>query len=333
MSGQPSTRISKPSEPFRGTTTLNPKRERERSPTIRATSVPPVSPTLSNTPTIPYTINTANPIPEEEPQPSFFSSSLQTNYQIPKLAKELENYRKFPHDREPWPSKVHLAATPFHTLERASEEEKRLLRVKLNTAHGWWWKGEKIPKAYPSRWEWPTLPTELTDHLQYALIFDQVQGLGTNNKLEKSLFVNYKSHGEFLEKLNAFALQHKYTTTAPRPRWILPSHYQREGMEEETASRAALLYRAEAEMILYDLLNVGSQRTNQSLLDDLDILYRIRGPLWKESKGELDPETVKLNLIKKSTHPVPIGVVDIQPPPIHSQEFQDVAKDASKLPL
>ncbi len=100
------------------------------------------------------------------------------------LAKELEAYRKFPHNLEPWPSKVHLAATPFHTLERATEAEKKTFRVRINTAHGWWRKGEKIPKAYPNRWEWPTLPPDLTDHLQYALIFDQIQGLGENNKLE-----------------------------------------------------------------------------------------------------------------------------------------------------
>ncbi len=291
-----------------------------------------MSPTLSNTPTIPSGLNTGNPLPDSPTQPSFFSSSTQTNYQIPTLAKELEAYKKFPHNLEPWPSKVHLAATPFHTLEGATEDEKKTFRLRINTAHGWWQKGEKIPKAYPSRWEWPTLPTELTDHLQYTLIFDQVRGLGENNKLEIRLFVNYKCHGEFLEKLNAFALKHRYTTTAPRPRWTLPSHYQREGMGEETALRAAILYRAEAEMILFDLLNVGSQRTNQTFLDDPDILYRMRGPLWKEGGG-LDPETVKLNLIKKSTYIIPEGIVDIQPPPIDSKEFKDVAKDASKLPL
>src|SRR5258706_3146968 len=174
------------------------------------------------------------------------------------------------------------------------------------------------------------LTTELTDHLQYTLIFDQVWGLGENNKLETQLFVNYKCHGEFHEKLNAFTLKHRYTTTAPRPRWTLPSHYQREGMGEETALRAAILYRAEAEMILFDLLNVGSKRTNQTFLEDPDILYRMRGPLWKEGGG-LDPETVRLNLIKKSTGPE--ETVDIQPPAVDSKEFKEVARDASKLPL
>ena len=101
-------------------------------------------------------------------------------------------------------------------------------------------------------------------------------------------------------------------------------------MGEETALRAAILYRAEAEMILFDLLNVGSKRTNQTFLEDPDILYRMRGPLWKEGGG-LDPETVRLNLIKKSTGPE--ETVDIQPPAVDSKEFKEVARDASKLPL
>src|SRR5258706_761321 len=103
-------------------------------------------------------------------------------------------------------------------------------------------------------------------------------------------------------------------------------------MGEETALRAAILYRAEAEMILFDLLNVGSQRTNQTFLDDPDILYRMRGPLWKDGGG-LDPETVKQNIIRQSTTITPERAVDIQPPSTDSKEFRDAARDASKLPL
>ena len=55
-----------------------------------------------------------------------------------------------------------------------------------------------------------------------------------------------------------------------------------QGMEEDAAMRASLLYRAEAKLLLYNLLNIGPNRTNQSFLEDPDVIYCLRGLLWKD---------------------------------------------------
>ena len=55
-----------------------------------------------------------------------------------------------------------------------------------------------------------------------------------------------------------------------------------QGMEEDAATRVSLLYQAKAELLHYNLLNIGPNRTNQSFLEDPDVIYHLRGPLWKD---------------------------------------------------
>jgi len=118
-----------------------------------------------------------------------------------------------------------------------------------------------------------------------------------------------------------------YTTTAPRPRWDIPSHTNRYGMNEEDALKASLMYRSKAELLIYDLLNVGDNRTNQALLEDLDILYRLRGDLWKDEQPTT--QTSSSNL-KQSLNQLTFDEDNM--PHYKSQEFTELAKLLSQIP-
>jgi len=239
---------------------------------------------------------------------------------IPTLDKEIEAYHRHNFKEAPWPVTKHFANIPLNVIEKMDESVKRSVRSKIVHAHELWRKGEKIPRVYPNQFEWPTVPEELTNHLQYALILHQVQGI-KSQKLDTKYFIDYRSHEAFLSKLNEYALLHKYITTAPRPRWNLPSHYQRDGMIEVVAEKAALMYRAEAEMLLYDLLNIGTQRTNQTLIEDPDLLYCLRNDLWKVNE---DIETKGSSSKSK--------VENITAPSVNDPQFKEVVQELSKLP-
>ena len=138
--------------------------------------------------------------------------------------------------------------------------------------------------------------------------------------LEIRYFVNYQRHEEFLGELNTYIGQNRYTATAPRPRWDLPSHFGIVGIIEASAKEASLLYRAEAELLFYDLLNINNQRTNQSLLRDPDLIYRLRGKLWKQ----VEPQPVEDS--------GDIDQIAINPPALSSKEFKEVANSLAKMP-
>ena len=109
-----------------------------------------------------------------------------------------------------------------------------------------------------------------------------------------------------------------------------------QGMEEDAATRASLLYQAEAELLLYDLLNIGPNRTNQSFLEDPKVIYHLRGPLWKDLH-EWEPSSSKATTsnqnqirIPKATNLQEDIVVNI--PEIDSEEFQQVKNNLSRIP-
>ena len=165
---------------------------------------------------------------------------------------------------------------PLHQLESKGADIKKQSAIRgITQAHSKWRKGSKLPKVYPEEIEWKTLPTNLTDLLQYALIMDQVIGVD-KQKLTFHFFINYSAHERFMQEINTYATQHNYVTSAPHPRWLIPSHFDRIGIDENSAYELAWLYRAEAELLLYDLLNVGDGQTNATLIEDPDILYRLR---------------------------------------------------------
>ena len=108
-----------------------------------------------------------------------------------------------------------------------------------------------------------------------------------------------------------------------------------QGMED-AATRASLLYRAEAELLLYDLLNIGPNRTNQNFLEDPDMIYQLRGPLWKDlqvwdlpSSRAATSNQTQIR-IPKATNLQEDVVVNV--PDLDSEEFQQVKNDLSKIP-
>ena len=109
-----------------------------------------------------------------------------------------------------------------------------------------------------------------------------------------------------------------------------------QGMEEDAATRASLLYQAEAELLLYDLLNIGPNRTNQNFLEDPDMIYQLRGPLWKDlqvwdlpSSRAATSNQTQIR-IPKATNLQEDVVVNV--PDLDSEEFQQVKNDLSKIP-
>ena len=174
----------------------------------------------------------------------------------------------------------------------------------ITQAHSKWRKGLKLPKVYPEAIEWSTLPTQLTDLLQFALIMDQVMGVD-KGKLALHFFINHDAHERFSREINAYATQHKYVTSAPHPRWLILSHFDRLGLDKRTAFEIAWLYRTEAELLFYNLLNVGADQTNATLIEDPDILYRQRGRLWKFTPG--DHEHRRGPILGRKPKETPIG--------------------------
>ena len=256
----------------------------ESSTASQASSGPPetIRPQEATSSTVPHEDTTQNR-PTTSPPPH--SSTVDTN-----TATAINDAVREYIDRSPllgpWPHQYHFASIPLHQIEsKGPDFEKREVMRAITQAHSKWRKGLKLLKVYPEEIEWKTLPTQLTDLLQYALVMDQVIGVD-KGKLTLCFFINYEAHERFSREINTYATQHKYVTSAPHPRWLIPSHFDRLGMDERTAFALAWLYRAEAKLILYDLLNIGSERTNATLIEDPDILYRLRGQLWKFTPEE-----------------------------------------------
>ena len=111
----------------------------------------------------------------------------------------------------PWPHQYHFASVPLHQLESKGADIKKQSAIRgIMQAHSKWRKGLKLPKVYPEEIEWKTLPTNLTDLLQYALIMDQVIGVD-KQKLTFHFFINYSAHERFMQEINTYATQHTVT--------------------------------------------------------------------------------------------------------------------------
>ena len=127
-----------------------------------------------------------------------------------------------------------------------------------------WKPNNQIPKAYPQASEWESIPGEIRTSLDGVLNLDVVIGLDIKSELQTRFFVNYHHQEHFYGLLSAYTTDHKYIPTAPRPQWQLPSHFIKFGMREDSALKASLIYRAEAELLFFDLLNIGQNRTNEN---------------------------------------------------------------------
>ena len=172
-----------------------------------------------------------SPLSQEDTTQNQPTTSQQPRSPIfdPNTATEINEAVKRYHDRSaiegPWPHQYHFASIPLHQIEsKSSEFEKREIMKSITQAHNKWRKGLKLPKVYPEAIEWATIPTQLTDLLQFALIMDQVIGVD-KGKLALRFFINHDAHERFTKEINAYATQHKYVTSAPHPRWLLPSHF------------------------------------------------------------------------------------------------------------
>ena len=109
-----------------------------------------------------------------------------------------------------------------------------------------------------------------------------------------------------------------------------------QGMEEDAATRASLLYQAEAELLLYNLLNIGPNRTNQNFLEDPDMIYCLRGLLWKDllvwdlpsSRAATSSQNqIRIPKATNLQEDVVVNVLDLD-----SEEFQQVKNNLSKIP-
>jgi hypothetical protein len=127
----------------------------------------------------------------------------------------------------------------------------------------------------------------------------------------------------------------RYTLTAPRPRWNIPSHLSQLGMQETIASQVTILYRAEAELLFYDFLNTSPNRSNQSLMQDPDLIYKLKGPIWRRERTSLLTLTEQAREARaNSTKSINVNIeeVVVDPPDITSKDFIDTLGHLAKLP-
>ena len=265
----------------------------------------------------------------------FYSSALGSNYTIPPIEEEIQAYRVYDHTTL-WPAQSNFSRQWVYKYKKDDLRARVAVTTLINHAHFLWRKGERVPRIYPAENNVSFFPDKMICLMNEALELDWIQGIDERGKLITQYFIHYGRHEHFIKFINRFIATHWYTATALQPGWRIPSHMNQQGMDEDTATRASLLYRAEVELLLYDLLNIRPNRTSQSLLENPDVLYRLRGPLWRGlQEWELSTSRVtNINLtqirIPKATNLHEDIVINM--PELDSEEFQQVKNDLSKIP-
>ena len=248
------------------------------------------SPTYPDIPTNLSTANVDNPSVQDRPPDRppddrttghFYSATSNSNYDIPLLSKEIEEYKNFDHDHSTWRNMRGFYSSPLYLLgEQGNEQEAQLYKANVMKANMLWRRGRKPPRIFPGQTDWEKLPETLREALEEGMNLDFMQGLNDQGELEHRYFPNEERHKTFLRELNEYSKRNKYTATAPRPQWNLSSHLLREGMDLPTAMKAAALYRAEAELLCVDLLCAEDKKTNEQILRDPEILHTVKSRIW-----------------------------------------------------
>ena len=109
--------------------------------------------------------------------------------------------------------------------------------------------------------------------------------------------------------------------------------------------RVAALYKGESELLLADLSCIWDKRTNELILKDPDILYKVKGPLWSDKRNlasEMQASNEGVNTTQasssRSTKPKSTRIPEeqdpffVKPPHPKSQEFTQMSELFSSLP-
>ena len=166
-------------------------------------------------------------------------------------------------------------------------EEKSVLIKSLFRSHAqyaverWRQVGSPLPKLYPSADEWHEIH-HLGVLLARCLELYVVRG-EENEALVTKYFINFRDSNELKELLKEGA---RHITTATRlPKWGIPSHMMREGMLQHDAQLASALFRAEAEMAIYEIMVATLPgKSNQMLIRNPALIWTFVKPLWKETQ-------------------------------------------------
>ena len=191
---------------------------------------------MGDIPTELPTVNPENPErqdrpPDQRTQGQLFSATNDSNYNIPSLSREIEEFKKFNHEEAYWRNTEEFYPNPLYTLQSEENQlEARIYKANLTQANMLWRRGNKPPRMYPSVDEWSKLPDNLIDALDKAMTLDYVQGM-EKGEFTTRFFPNEIRHERFLRELNEFTKRHKYIATAPRPQWNHSSHLVRSGMD------------------------------------------------------------------------------------------------------
>ena len=227
--------------------------------------------------------STSNQPSQPDTRPSYWSHALEAQVSMSSLAREIEAFRGW--DRflkGAWKTIKSFYPDYLYEMEEKSVMIKSLFRGHAQyTVERWRQVGLPLPKLYPSRDEWHEIH-HLGVLLARCLELYVVKG-EENEVLVTKYFINFTDSNELVELLQEGA---RHITTATRiPKWGIPSHMMREGMQQHEAQLASALFRAEAEMAIYKIFVATLPgNSNQMLLRNPALIWTFVKPLWKETQ-------------------------------------------------
>ena len=239
----------------------------------------------------------------------------------------MKAYKGFDHTNEQWPETRCLLPDPLFNLEKAREVELVLFRNRAEYAFSKWREQfTQFPKIYPSHADWEYAPTRAIDYLTEALEFDIVRGVDKDNQFKTHFIPNRNKHLAFINLLRNYAADFDYTPKFKYPAWDLPSHMMREGTEESVALRASIMYRIEAEAVIYELITLnGDGLTNEPFLRRPNDRFKWTKPLWKKKnplQSSRSSKPLRTELTEEEEKEIP---------PIESKEWKKAMQAFSKL--
>jgi hypothetical protein len=213
------------------------------------------------------------------PSGSFFSHHEMREVVLPQLSDEIKALRGWDHRKEPWRNTFNFYPEPLCEMENLPEITKEAFRSLAQLALTKWREyGSRMPKLYPSREEWEAFPSVRTG-VSEALTLLQVRGLEGEIPTTR-YFPNELLTDRLMEELGDLAKRVKLSSRMPQ--WGIPSHMYHVGMDTIAAKAASALFKAELEMMIYELqLMLDPTKSNETLIRNPQILWTYQKPLWK----------------------------------------------------
>ena len=281
--------------------------------------------------------STQQPLPEastsDQParpdmRPSYWSHALEAQVSMSSLAREIETFRGWDQFlKGAWKTTKSFYPEYLYEMEEKSVLIKSLFRSHAQFAvERWRQVGSPLPKLYPSRDEWHE--NHHLGVLTRCLELYVVKG-EENEALVTKYFINFTDLDKLVELLQEGA---RHITTATRiPKWGIPSHMMREGMLQHKAQLASTLFRAEAEMAIYEIFVATLPgNSNQMLLWNPALICTFVKPLWKETqtpmrRPQIPPGTHTSRPSVSSTQRTPRAEDRrrVAPPQTLDEEFED----------